>query len=186
MRKNRERIGIFTVDPGGTTGLAWGLANAPTSGKASWQDVFKNLQHAGSASVEHGNNQSDIVVHNQRVMNWWEEFVDTVARQVDHYVFVVEDFILRPNVKGGSARSGLAPVRHGSVLQWEIMTRWMDDGDVEFVYQSASRAKGMVTDARLRDCEHWVRGREHERDARRHLGLRVALELERLAKKPRD
>lgn len=90
---------------------------------------------------------------------------------------VVEDFLLRQDVNGkgkvGSvARSGLSPARISTALMaWLEIMEWDASVGVQFKLQSASNAKGVFTDVRLKDAGGWIRGAEHARDAMRHVLL---------------
>jgi hypothetical protein len=78
---------------------------------------------------------------------------------------VIEDFILRERTKD---RNLLAPVRLSAGLVQEVLRSQQLIG---LTYQSASDAKSVVTDDRLRALGLWIRGQQHARDACRHLAL---------------
>jgi len=101
---------------------------------------------------------------------WRREYgaaADLVGLVREHHaeVVVLEDFILRLPA-GSSGRDGLAPVRVTAMFLAMLGRDWFDDGSV--VFQSASDAKGVITDARLKNEGLWIRGQEHARDAMRH------------------
>lgn len=83
---------------------------------------------------------------------------------------VVEDFILRERTQ---SRNLLAPVRLTAKLEQQVYLS-RDLRHVPFsTSQSASSAKGVVTDKRLREWGLWIRGQQHARDAIRHLVLHL-------------
>jgi hypothetical protein len=105
----------------------------------------------------------------------------------------IEDFILRIG-KGSSGRDGLSAVRitanFMALLRERKLTafsgirggvpnrmsqrgamRLGNKGGCRVVWQSPADAKGVFTDARLRQHGLWVVGNEHARDAMRHLAL---------------
>lgn len=99
---------------------------------------------------------------------WVEAEVD---EDLDVFIVVVEDFILRTS---DSARHTLSPVRLNAILEWELR-----DTGIQIVKNSASDAKSVVTDARLKgwglydETASGFGGREHARDATRHAVLTV-------------
>lgn len=139
--KSREGM-VFAIDPGGTTGIAWGI-----SGKVSdvmWEEVG-----------------GDEVVQVKRIVS----FIRKVAPK---YV-VIEDsdhFLLRG---GTNLRKGaLIPVRVTAMLEYALERKWFNG---RILRQTPSQAKGVVTDVRLRTQRLWVSGHPHARDAIRHLIL---------------
>ncbi len=78
---------------------------------------------------------------------------------------VVEDFILRERTK---ARNLLAPVRLTAAVVQEVLR---SDKQIGLTLQSASDAKSVITDDRLRSLGLWQVGQVHARDACRHLAL---------------
>lgn len=96
----------------------------------------------------------------------------TSFAQMQHELaIVIEDFILRPGPHG-SKRSGLAPVRMTSFILCELRATWL--GKIPVTVQSASQAKGYMTDERLKAAGWWVKGKPHSRDALRHAATYVA------------
>lgn len=83
------------------------------------------------------------------------------------HVVAVESFELRASRKL-RGRGALAPKGVGTLLRAAYGER--------VVMQSASQAKSVVTDDRLKDWGLWVKGQQHARDAIRHLvvALRAA------------
>lgn len=78
---------------------------------------------------------------------------------------VIEDFILRERTK---QRNLLAPVRLTAGLVQEVLR---SDKLIGITLQSASDAKSVVTDERLKALGLWQVGQQHARDAIRHLAL---------------
>lgn len=140
---------VLAVDPGETTG--WALWRGGEEGVATFRNGAVVWGQIGPARGREG--EIEAVGH-------------LVRKVSDGDIVVVEDFILRPT--GNARRSGLSPVRITARLETLCAARGLD---VEWVYQQASAAKGVVTDTRLRDLGLWVRGQVHARDALRHLVL---------------
>ena len=67
-------------------------------------------------------------------------------------------------------RSGLYPVRIASCLEGCLVRQIPPNG---IVYQMPSSAKRFMTDERLRAAGLWIRGSDHQRDAARHMALRL-------------
>lgn len=155
---------IWSLDPGGSSGLAWGIIDetAPTVAEA-----LEGIQGKGSMTVK---GQVEV-----QAMLLWEDWrtwqTHASVEQADGVNMVVENFIIRPGMHGGGVE-GVYPARIGWAL-WGLRyghedmfptIHWQEPGD----------AMSFGTDKRLRSWGLWVRGREHERDAFRHLALRVA------------
>lgn len=174
-----ERLAVFAIDPGTTTGIAWLL------GPASAEDVPGVVRRADlyGSSLVRGNQLAQA----RDLARRWQAFRRHAAFDMgippDQHQLVIEDFIL---IKfNSSEKTGIDPVRmtaaflgyragqadydelHGGVIR-----------DVEPIYQSPSDAMTFATDRRLRrwgmwDCPQKGRDKNHIRDARRHLALRI-------------
>lgn len=137
---------ILAIDPGGTTGLAWG----PTM-----------LWMPGKMDERFGH-----MVKHQQIEGPWPEQVDRILAacvKIGIWYVVVESFQIRPHsvLKGGDA---LTPVRIGSALEYMLRQT-----NIPLFYQTASQGKGVMTDARLKALGLWWPGEDHARDAARHL-----------------
>jgi hypothetical protein len=65
----------------------------------------------------------------------------------------------------------------GSADEYE-RGNWGPAGPVRVVWQQPSAAATFGTKSRLESWDCWVRGKQHERSAWRHLGVRVAKLME--------
>lgn len=168
--------GIFSMDPGGHTGLAWGVFD-PT---ASVEDALKNGIQKGSHTTE-GSEYGQI----KEIANLWMDFyrrcVFEGQMDPDDVEFVAEDFVLRPGRHAGG-KDGISPVR----ILWGVEGYRLGRAD-EFkgrraskvhnppiILQQPNQASTFATNPRLKTWGVWVRGREHERSAWRHIALRLA------------
>lgn len=97
------------------------------------------------------------------------ETVDLLLDVLEEYgcgVVVLEDFILRSSVK---TRDLLSPVRINAAISYGLHSGGWVGVAVEL--QTATDAKGVLTDARLRRKGLWVPGKDHANDAIRHMLL---------------
>lgn len=158
---------VLSVDPGTTTGFV----------------LWEGSGYRSGSDVKNG-----IVSYGEWVGGWkvGARGALVTIQQFMPDVYVYEDFILL----GGdhsSDREGLDPVRVNAVVDYElelaalgIGMRGMNDGKAwapVVVAQTASQAKGVITDDRLKRWGLWysatVKGEkpDHVRDACRHLCL---------------
>ena len=88
--------------------------------------------------------------------------VDELAELVESWPsarLVMERFVLRKNSMDPGM---LSPVRIGFAVEHRVRPRY-------FVLQQPSLAMTTVTDDRLRDMGLWIPGKEHARDATKHV-----------------
>lgn len=168
-----KRVGIFAVDPGSTTGIAYGIVTM----KGDTKEIL-----ADKLTVAH------VDCHDQRVPPQlaeqtgihgleeffvkWNKFCMGKHIPVNRRYLIIEDFVLRETGIGSTNREGLSPVRVTSGLL-ALITGW--GGNI--VFQSASDAKGSMPNDRLRSAGLWVRGLEHGRDAVRHAATWVRRQM---------
>jgi hypothetical protein len=160
--RRNEDMRVLAVDPGSTTGYVL------------WEG---DEGYVGGLDVHLG------VLRRGEFKGGWKagaSGVFTACRAWNADVLVLEDFIL----EGGdhsSEREGLDSCRINAVVEFNLNRDGpdLDDGGVvgrlgvviPIVYQTASQAKGIITDERLRKWGLWHRGSAHVRDAHRHLCL---------------
>lgn len=157
---------IFAVDPGENTGWAclwwdpevlWDPTQSIIRSHVAWR--------AGTISGGTENEQVALVLRHLR----------KYGSGVEGSALVIEDFVLRKMVTAD--RNLLSPVRITAKLEFST---WRGlrcvDGELrrwEPSFQSASDAKGVVTDGRLRDWNMYAEGPDHARDAVRHAALHL-------------
>lgn len=161
-------FGIFSMDPGSTTGLAY--TKKPIQPNTRPKDAF-----AGSGlevlQVNEGDEMASAVLIAGLYISWRDKMAQAGV-PIEHITFVYEDFILRAGKEHSSARSGLSPVRITALVQGLLY-----NGRPNYVAQSPADAKGRWTNERLRRAEMWTVGKEHGRDATRHAALYYARHL---------
>lgn len=157
------RFGVFALDPGGSSGLAWGVVQEA----GSVAERIAAMESAGTATVS----DPDWLEQAKQIAARWRTFRDDCQAQGILAYYVCEDFILTH--LGSSDRTGLYPVWIGAATVGILS----GSGEpVDVWWQQPSVAKTYATDERLKRWGLWVRGKEHERDACRHLALFLATE----------
>jgi hypothetical protein len=146
----QHQIGIFTFDPGGTTG--WSLMLLPHNVFDEYNDQQKVLQH--TLKWFHG--QVDCLKPDLELGIW------RIKQMIDLYpqaAIVFEDFWVRQLAADTTPLEIIAAVR---LHLWEKGRRMF--------IQSASQAKTTATDERLKlwNCYTREGGLQHARDADRH------------------
>jgi hypothetical protein len=177
-----DEFAVMAVDPGKATGLAGGyfkrmttlratLARASRRG-ALWAQEVGGRAGSGSAPWD----QAVVIVKR------WEEFLFRwnveLGRPVSSAFLVCEDFQLR------QMAVDLSPVAVTNAVETLLHVRGSGPETHEqgrkVLLQSASQAKSMATNARLRQWGVWevTRGsKDHKRDALRHAILMVNRQL---------
>lgn len=188
MKKKRSKkkqpsryVAVMAVDPGGTTGVAWGVYDL--AGGAI-PDILAAGEMTGSAQVTGAEEWQAA-----KIVEHWVDF-EMFARHKfgAEPLLVFEDFILRVG-HGSSERSGLSPVRitslvYGLLLGHHVGTAapWGEDAweaarrsqMIPWKLQQPSAAKSFATKDRLKRWGLWTVGQQHARDAWRHLALALA------------
>lgn len=150
------RLGVLGIDPGGTSGWAAGsflLGDLPRIRRVDGE-VFR-LTSGEFDGSENGQ------------MRKIERWVNGAMQQkadgvVDHIVLVVESFSLRVFRRDTDL---LAPVRMIAKIDYaNSRLGW----NLPIVYQTPSHGK-QFKDPMLRNWNAWVVGKEHARDANRHV-----------------
>jgi hypothetical protein len=165
------------MDPGGHTGLAWGIFD-PT---ASFTDAIAGAADKGSTTIV-GEEHDQI----RQIAYFWMRFyrgcVQERCMPPENVEFVSEDFVQRPGGSGG--KEGQSPIR----ILWGVEGYRMGRAD-EFRGRQRSQFKvhappmilqhptlgSGVTSKRLRDYGCWVVGKEHERSAWKHIIVRLGM-----------
>jgi len=142
---------IMAVDPGGTTGLAW----SPSTILKNWDpNIIQNKEITGT----------DI----EQVTEILVQMLEVRTR-----ILIVEAFtpypgrvLSRGRNQSKDAPGPMAPVKIDAMLRFALEYKWWDG---QYVSQTASAAKTTVTDSRLKSAKLWIPGKDHARDAIRHL-----------------
>lgn len=175
------KFGIMAVDPGGTSGVATGLFNTKGPAGRSTRALLARAVEKDAIRVEQIYGGPDYKTvgydtgHVHRVLGAWISFNNRAralgAERVD---LVIEDFQLRQR------SVDLAPVQITAGLECLIVER--PHSIVVPIKQPASEAMGYATNVRLKEWRVYplTVGKEHARDALRHLVLRASKRLEEL------
>lgn len=166
-------ICLFVIDPGQSTGVAWG--RFVESGSVA--DRIGSRHEFGTTTVTgHDVEQARLI------FRLWTAFQRRSVHDGLLYEMVIEDFILTR--LRSSDRSGLSPVRitstltgyrHGMADAYEA-AGFGPSRVADPIFQQPSDAFSYATDARLRRWGLWIPGakQEHEREALAHLCLRLS------------
>lgn len=177
-------IGLFCVDPGGHTGVAWAIVDERA--KTTTEAMCARLSRGG-ATIE-GPEAKQI----RELFNLWSSFkrlcVDKSRLEPDWIELIFEDFVLRPGQHAGG-RDGTAPER----ITWGFEGYRMAKADswrksprhyTPIIFQQPNQASRFKIRSRLESCESWIVGREHERSAHSHMILRVNKLLDASSRRP--
>ena len=167
-------IGVFCCDPGGHSGVAWAILDP----SAATEVALRERQNAGSTTVS-----GDARTQVNELAQLWQSFFRSCVRSClepkDVYC-VFEDFIYNPTTSynGDSARISTQIIWAFEGFRLGCEYQWKADHPGRkrifrpaLVLQPASQASTYATNDRLRNWGLWVRGREHERSALKHMAL---------------
>lgn len=155
-----DRLAVMAFDPGGTTGVAWGVMQVRDT-------LAATLQGAELASCDlTGEYQQQAT----KLLDLWNTLVFgwNVEREIplDCIHLVSEGFSLRKF--GSSDKKGLYPVWISAMFEGLV---W--ESGVRMRYQEPA-TKSRSTSARMKRWECWEVGvSDHRKDAMRHLAFRV-------------
>jgi hypothetical protein len=167
-------LAVFAIDPGGATGIAWGIFDPA----ASIEDALRGRMNAGSATVS-GDARTQI----REIAGWWQAFyrqcVGSACLPSERVWLVCEDFVYAPgvNYEGDSAKISTALIWGLEGYRMGRRDQWLESGRgrsskvrmPSIILQTASQAKTFATNARLKDWDVWVVGKDHERSAWQHV-----------------
>lgn len=173
VTKQGERVGIFSNDPGRTTGCLLATITLEGTVKEIFErdppGVFQidcNDQRVEPQYAEHRGSKEIAEEWLEATAEWTLDGIPTTNQ-----FFIYEDFVL--NRKPGSYdRAGLSPVRVMSLVQGMLIKY-----RPQYVPQQPSLAKQRWTNDRLRTAGLWTPRLEHGRDATRHAALWVGLQM---------
>lgn len=165
-------FGVFVLDPGGSSGLAWGRVRD----EGTIAERVADRERHGSLTIR----DPDWMTQAREISSLWADFRADCHRAGLPAYFVCEDFILTH--LGSSDRTGLYPVwiaaavvgyRNGMADAYE-RGGFGRAAPIEVIWQTPSAAKTYATDERLKRWGMWTVGKEHERDAWRHFAYFLA------------
>lgn len=182
-----DRFAIMAVDPGGTSGVAFGLLNAKRNVDGTLRGLLKRAVKRKAIWTTEAKGEA-----------WEQAWYLGNAWAAFHFRCVVELGIDAPDVhlvlerfQLRNLHADLAPVSVTHALMallYKMPYSHVGDatamnpsnvdegfwplGEVEF--QEPSVAKRYATNQRLRDWGVWVVGSEHKRDATRHLCVKAS------------
>ena len=175
-QEKKLNVGIFACDPGGSTGLAWGIFDPTVEIGAS----LRGRTNFGSYTVT-----GDIRHQIRSISMQWRKFYNECVKHErlspEQVWYVCEDFIYTGgNYQGDSAKMstaliwGIEGYRMGRADQWAAGHGRRQIIVPQVVLQTAGDANAFAKDVRLREWGLWIRGKEHERSAWRHAALFLA------------
>lgn len=150
-----DRVGLFTFDPGGTTGVAWALLELRATLAETLQEGEVFSQDITGTYQEQAHKLDELL---SALRYEW-----TVERglSAEHLYVVSEGFSL--SKIGSREKVGLYPIWISAMFEGLV------DGLDTVEYQEPS-TKSRSTTARMKRWSVWPRGAsEHQKDARRHL-----------------
>jgi hypothetical protein len=152
-----DQHAVFTVDPGGTTGVVGGYVEL----RPTMRQTMQTLSMAGSTEV-HGSWDQQAL----EIAELWERFHDkavaTIGLPEENVHMAIEDFVLRRRQAGGATGNLTSCwVAAATVARCNLPSDYV-------VWQQPSEAKGFATNERLRMWGCYEVGSEHRRDAWRH------------------
>lgn len=174
-----EKFAIMAVDPGGTTGVATALLNGKRAGstaallrRAVKKDALR-VEQVEPAEAYRGTRYA-ATVQAGLLYRMWHDFVHRAYVEngvpINCLFLVIEDFQLRQR------SADMAPIRVTEALLAHLAGRhnaW--DGMIRLDhclrFQQPSEAMTYATNERLRRWGVWSIGKQHGRDATRHLAL---------------
>ena len=170
--------GIFCIDPGQSTGVAWGVLNEKWKGYA-WEAVRDRINSASTTVT--GDEQTQI----RQLYQTWSAFKRACVRQgqmePDWIDLVVEDFVLFPGEKPGRNTTWPERVAWGfEGYRMAMFDRHRPHAQpalrhiTPITWQKSAAASRFFKDRDLMtNAGCWIRGRDHERSAFAHMILRT-------------
>jgi hypothetical protein len=171
------KIAIMAMDPGGTTGVAWGIFDTDHRSVAS---MLQLREAAGSESIQ-GISEQQI----PKLADIWKDFSRESHSEhelsLQDIELVMEDWQVRPRI----ARTGKVPVipvqiawgvlgyRMGRSREYEE-GGWGPTNEIQVIWQQPGQAMSFGTKQRLQKWNCWVVGRPHERTAWQHIAVRLS------------
>lgn len=164
--------GLFVVDPGGHTGVAWAVVDLSLENTI---EAMKARRHSGSATLV-----GPEAIQIRELYGLWMQFkrkcVTELLLEPEWVELVFEDFVLRGGQHAGG-RAGTMPERIAWGFEGYRMGRADAYGPRLKHYQPiAWQQPNKKFMAKLKPANAWVRGTgmEHERSAMNHMMIRIS------------
>lgn len=157
-----SRLGIFTIDPGGHTGMSWGIYNM-NAGLV--KTAMRTRTHSASTTIV-----GDELEQLDLTLMHYDLFMDVCADEGVPCELVIEDFSLLPG-SHTPGKEGISPVRHAWVFVGYLWSR--ADFDQQIIWQLPGVGMRYNTRQMLENWHCWIVGKEHERAAFAHAGARL-------------
>lgn len=169
-----ERVGLFSIDPGRTTGVAMGDVLLKGSTKEIFDRNPLGVFHIGCENHLVPEIFSEVEGSQEIAKEWLDLTSEWTLDGIPttHQFFIYEDFILNRQSQSYE-RSGISPVRVMSLVMGMLVKY-----KVNYVPQQPSLAKQRWNNDRLRRANLWTVGLEHGRDATRHAALFVSRQMD--------
>lgn len=150
---------VFALDPGGTSAVAAAYVDL----KPTLKETLLSARRKKTMEVEGTWSEQGAIIGDLMARFLFAAQVES-RLSLDRIHFVFEDFVLR-----------MPAVTTNLTSIWVMASAATHHGltKPEIEYQQPSEAKALATNARLKMWDLWVYGSEHERDANRHLVLKV-------------
>jgi hypothetical protein len=159
-----NHIGIFAIDPGAHTGVAWGAFPLDAN---LVKDAMVERICANSTTIV-GTEQAQILKLTVLYHDFQRKLLDI---KVPHFDLVIEDFSLLPGAHTPD-KEGISPVRYAWGFVGYIWGQQQIDIP-EVHWQLPSNAM-RYNQRKFHDSYNtWVKGREHERAAWAHVAARL-------------
>jgi hypothetical protein len=166
----------MAIDPGGATGVAWGVFDLKGG---SFEEAMLGREHDGSKTLS-GSEESQIRQLAVQWMLFYRRCVEEHGLGPGDVELVCENFVPQP----GKAHTeegvisiriiwGLIGYRMGAADEYD-RGGWGPVAAPQMVLQMAETASTFAKSDRLRKWGCWVRGKEHERSAWKHICARLS------------
>ena len=174
-----SNFGLFSVDPGGSSGTAWGVFDC--GGR-------KNTVMAAMDSKSFVNSDTitgDEITQARAIAKRWSGFLDMCVNSLmlplGNVHLICEDWTLEPRFRSKGKDTtiplriiwALNGYRYGQADEFD-RNGWGPIYQPDMIMQPVNLVKTYATDERLKMWGCWIRGKEHERDAWRHIAYRIA------------
>lgn len=163
-------ISIFAIDPGGSTGVAWGTFDERSD---TVKHAMTNRIDSGSATVHRGRVEGTddlpVIINRQTLDIWdlWEKFKKDYEGIVDTSYIVVEHFVLTPRQYHKPGVEGIFP----AFMIGAICECFAGLHDIHLQTASAGLR---FNDRKFHQMYGtWIAGKEHERAAWSHVAAHL-------------